>query len=150
MRAVTCARPQWANACSFFFERTRLNSWVLPRVFLAREASMPDAAAPACLVSSEPRTQLAQEAYLFTLTNEPSRAPQRHALSKREAGWRQSCDADMQGKGRRTQRTATTDDTRHAIAGHSLGLPEAIKLAPATDACAERHKTSTATLPEHS
>ena len=45
---------------------------------------MPDAAAPACLVSSEPRTQLAQEAYLFTLTNEPSRAPQRHALSKRE------------------------------------------------------------------
>ena len=37
-------------------------------------------------VSSEPRTQLAQEAYLFTLTNEPSRAPQRHVLSKREAG----------------------------------------------------------------
>ena len=47
-------------------------------------------------VSSAPRTQLAQEAYLFTLTNEPSRAPQRHVLSKREAGWRrlvQTCKA---------------------------------------------------------
>ena len=53
---------------------------------------------PSTGVSSEPRTQLAQEAYLFTLTNEPSRAPQRHVLSKREAGWRwqivmQACKA---------------------------------------------------------
>ena len=40
---------------------------------------------PSPWVSSEPRTQLAQEAYLFTLTNEPSRAPQRHVLSKQEA-----------------------------------------------------------------
>ena len=48
--------------------------------------------------ADEPRTQLAQEAYLFTLTNEPSRAPKRHVLSKREAGGRrlivmQACKA---------------------------------------------------------
>ena len=67
-------------------------------------------------VSSEPRTQLAQEAYLFTLTNEPSRAPQRHVLSKREAGWRwQSC-VMQQGKPKGRHNSAhSTRDTRSSI-----------------------------------
>ena len=59
-------------------------------------------------VSSEPRTQLAQEAYLFTLTNEPSRAPQRHVLSKREAGWRrlvQTCKAKGDAHSAQQQQT---------------------------------------------
>ena len=101
-------------------------------------------------VSSEPRTQLAQEAYLFTLTNEPSRAPKRHVLSKREAGWRwQVVMQDMQGKGRRAQRTAT-DDTRARHRCAFIEISPKQSSAPATDACAERQKTSTATLPERS
>ena len=54
---------------------------------------------PAAWVSSEPRTQLAQEAYLFTLTNEPSRAPSRHVRSKQEAGLEVA--VVMQGKAKR-------------------------------------------------